>query len=68
MANTLPIRGDSARGGDWDGAIGSFQSALELNPQSFWSYHKLGESFLKLEQWQKAVITYEKAIANRQEL
>ena len=48
--------------GDWDGAIKSFESALELNPQSFWSYHKLGEIFLKLEQWQKAVITYEKAI------
>jgi tetratricopeptide (TPR) repeat protein len=49
-------------GGDWDGAIGSFQSAIELNPQSFWSYHKLGEIFLQLEKWQKAVITYEKAI------
>lgn len=46
----------------WQFAAVAFKRAIELKPDSFWSYHHLGDVLSQLQQWQQAAIVYSRAI------
>ena len=48
--------------GDWEGAIASYQKAIELNPTVSWSHHNLGDCYKKLGNWIAAAAAYQSAI------
>jgi len=43
-------------------AVVAYRKALEINPNSAWSYHNLGEALAQLEHWDEATFAYKKAI------
>ena len=43
-------------------AVITYRKALEINPNSAWSYHNLGEVLAQLEHWDEATFAYKKAI------
>ncbi|MEG4311026.1 MULTISPECIES: sulfotransferase domain-containing protein [unclassified Microcoleus] len=43
-------------------AVIAYRKALEINPNSAWSYHNLGEALAQLEHWDEATFAYKKAI------
>ncbi len=43
-------------------AIAAYKKAISLNPEFYWSYHNLGETFAQLSQYQAAIEAYEQAI------
>ena len=46
----------------WQQAAQAFKRATELNPDSFWSYHHLGDVLGKLQRWQQAKTAYSRAV------
>ena len=46
----------------WQLAAVAFKRAIELKPDSFWSYHHLGDSLSQLQQWQQAAIAYSRGV------
>lgn len=49
----------------WNEAIVNYYRAIEINPESNWSYPKLGEALTKLEKWSDAVSIYKQAITHK---
>ena len=43
-------------------AAAAYRKALELNPNSAWSYFHLGETLSKLQKWDEAIAAYQQAI------
>jgi len=43
-------------------AIASYRSAIEKNPNFYWSYPNLGDVLLKVSRWEEAVNAYSRAI------
>jgi len=43
-------------------ATAAYRKALELNPNSAWSYFHLGETLSKLQKWDEAIAAYQQAI------
>ena len=43
-------------------AIASYRSAIEENPNFYWSYQNLGEVLIKIGRWEEAVNAYSRAI------
>ena len=43
-------------------ATAAYRKALELNPNSGWSYFHLGETLSKLQKWDEAIAAYQQAI------
>lgn len=50
------------RQGELEKAIASYKRVLELNPNSAWSYHNLGEVLAKQGQIEEAIASYKMAI------
>lgn len=50
------------RQGKLEEAIVSYKRAIEMNPNSAWSYHNLGETFVKVNRLDEAIISYKRAI------
>jgi len=48
--------------GKLEEAIASYRTAIEQNPNFYWSYHNLGEVLAELGKWDEAVTHYRKAI------
>lgn len=48
--------------GKLEEAIAYYYSALEQNPQFYWSYHNLGETFALLDRMDEAITAYNQAI------
>jgi len=46
----------------WESAVESYRRAIELNPNSSWFYHNLGEGLFRLGKWQEAAEVYRRAI------
>ena len=46
----------------WQSAVESYRRAIELNPNSSWFYHNLGEGLFQLGKWQEAAEIYRRAI------
>ena len=46
----------------FDEAIAYYQKIIQLEPESWETYHQLGDVLSKAERWQEAVITYNQAI------
>ncbi len=46
----------------WESAVESYRRAVELNPNSSWFYHNLGEGLFRLGKWQEAAEVYRRAI------
>lgn len=49
--------------GQWEQAIVDFQKSLEVNPASLLAEFSIGECYLKMGNYQKAKVQFEKAIA-----
>lgn len=47
----------------WESAVESYRRAVELNPNSSWYYHNLGEGLFQLGKWEESVYVYRQAIA-----
>ncbi len=47
--------------GDVDEAIACFEKALEIKPDA-WLYHLLGNNYLRKQDWNQAISSYQKAI------
>ncbi len=43
-------------------AIACYEKSVELSPKFSWSYHKLGDAFSELKQWEKAISAYRRAV------
>ncbi|NEP77105.1 MAG: tetratricopeptide repeat protein [Okeania sp. SIO3B3] len=50
------------REGDRETAIATYRRCIEINPNSAWSYHYLGEVWFELGNWQEAVGAFSKAV------
>ncbi|GGA21521.1 tetratricopeptide repeat protein [Okeania sp. KiyG1] len=50
------------RDGDRETAIATYRRCIEINPNSAWSYHCLGETWFELSNWQEAVSAFSKAV------
>ncbi|NEP46075.1 MAG: tetratricopeptide repeat protein, partial [Okeania sp. SIO2H7] len=50
------------RQGKLEEAIASYKRAIEINPNSAWSYHNLGETLAKINRLDEAIISYRRAI------
>ena len=48
--------------GRFEEAIAFYRSAIEENPNFYWSYHNLGETLVKLERPYEAVTYYQRAL------
>lgn len=48
--------------GKIDEAIACYQKSVEINPNFSWSYHKLGDAFSQLQQWENAISAYRRAL------
>jgi tetratricopeptide (TPR) repeat protein len=46
---------------DWEGAIGAYQKAIQLDPNFVWSYYNLAELFTQLNEWDNAIKDYKNA-------
>jgi len=61
-ANYLIKGNQLKREGKWEEAIISYRQAIEINPNSAWSHHNLGESLVKKGLLEEAIISYRRAI------
>ena len=43
-------------------ATAAYRKALELNPNSGWSFFHLGETLSKLQKWDEAIAAYQQTI------
>ena len=50
------------RQGKLEEAIISYKRAIEINPNSAWSYHNLGETLAKIDRLDEAITSYKRAI------
>ncbi|GGA21527.1 tetratricopeptide repeat protein [Okeania sp. KiyG1] len=50
------------RQGKQEAAIETYKRCIELNPNSAWSYHCLGETWFELSNWHEAVSAFSKAV------
>jgi Flp pilus assembly protein TadD len=53
--------------GNYDGAIGEFQSFLEKNPDVYQIHYNIGECYFKKEEYDKAIEHYEKFLEKEPE-
>jgi tetratricopeptide (TPR) repeat protein len=52
----------NAAAGNWDGAITSFQKAIELAPRDVTSRVELGDAFLRVARYPEAIASYHEAL------
>lgn len=63
MSNDARNLGDFLQAsGRFEEAIEAYKQAIAENPDVSWSFHSLGDVFLKLEWWEDAVGAYQKAV------